>query len=312
MVARIIDGVRIGREIKAEVRSEISELKSKGIEPGLAAILVGDNPASQVYVRSKMKACSELGIHSTEIRLSSETTTTQLVEKIVALNSDDRIDGILVQLPLPAQISEIVALQAVSPEKDVDGLHPVNAGKLALGRSSLRPCTPAGVTEILKREGVPLIGTHVAIVGRSNLVGKPQALLLLQEHATVTVCHSRTQQLAAVCRNADVLIVAIGKPGMITQDYIKPGAVVIDVGINRIAGDALPRHLELDPSLQQQYERNRQQDKPYVLTGDVNFSSASQVASAITPVPGGVGPLTIAMLMKNTVQAARQRRGMPS
>ena len=310
MVARLIDGTRLGREIREEVRDEVRKLKLNGTNPGLAAVLVGDNPASQVYVRSKIRACGELGIHSEEIRLPVTTTTSQLVEKIAALNADEKIDGILVQLPLPGQILEALALQAISPEKDVDGLHPMNAGNLALGRPSLRPCTPAGVMEILRREGLSLAGTQVAIVGRSNLVGKPQALLLLQEHATVTICHSRTKQLAEVCRRADVLVVAVGRPGMITGEFIKPGAVVIDVGINRLSGEALKKHLTLDPSLNDQYEKNRKEGKEYVLAGDVNFLSAAQVASAITPVPGGVGPLTIAMLMKNTVQAARQRHGI--
>jgi methylenetetrahydrofolate dehydrogenase (NADP+)/methenyltetrahydrofolate cyclohydrolase len=309
MVARIIDGVRIGREIREEVRCEVGELKSRGVQPGLAAVLVGDNPASQVYVRNKIKACRDLGLYSQEIRLATESRTPEVVERIEALNADPAIDGILVQLPLPRQIDEIEVLLAVHPEKDVDGLHPINAGNLALGRPSLRPCTPSGVLEILRRENIALAGSHAVVVGRSNLVGKPQAFLLLQEHATVTLCHSRTRNLASVCRQADILIAAVGKPALITREFIKPGAVVIDVGINRIAGDSLNRHLEADPSLRSQYKKNLSEGRNHVLAGDVNFFSAAQVASAITPVPGGVGPLTIAMLMKNTVEAARTRRG---
>ena len=307
MTARIIDGARIGKEIREEVRLEVEALKGQGVQPGLAAVLVGDNPASQVYVRNKIKACQNLGIYSREVRLAKETTTQELLGTVEALNRDDAIDGILVQLPLPHQIDEAAILLAVNPQKDVDGLHPMNAGNLALGRKALTPCTPTGVAEILRREKIPLEGRHVVIVGRSNLVGKPQLFLLLQEHATVTICHSRTRQLPQVCREADILVAAIGKPGFITADFVKPGAVVIDVGINRIAGDPLKGVLAADPSLVGQYEKNHAENKEYILTGDVNFSSVAAVASAITPVPGGVGPLTIAMLMKNTVQAARMR-----
>ncbi len=310
MTARIIDGSRIGREIREEVRSDVAFLTTRGVRPGLAAVLVGDNPASQVYVRSKIRACENLGIHSLEVRLPKETTTQELLSRIAELNADDSIDAILVQLPLPPQIDEAATLLKVGPSKDVDGLHPISAGNLALGRKSLTPCTPSGVVEILRREKIPLQGSHAVVVGRSNLVGKPQALLLLQEHATVTICHSRTRQLPQICRQADILIAAIGRAGFITAEFIKPGAVVIDVGINKIAGEAIAGVLEADPSVRAQYEKNRHEGKDYVLTGDVNFSGAIAVASAITPVPGGVGPLTIAMLMKNTVQAARVRRGI--
>jgi len=308
MTARIIDGARIGKEIREEVRLEMEALKCQGVQPGLAAVLVGDNPASQVYVRNKIKACQSLGIYSREVRLAKETMTPELLSTVEALNRDDTIDGILVQLPLPRQIDEAAILLAVSPQKDVDGLHPMNAGNLALGRKALTPCTPTGVVEILRREKIPLEGSRVVIVGRSNLVGKPQLFLLLQEHATITICHSRTRQLPEVCREADILVAAIGKPGFITADFVKPGAVVIDVGINRIAGESLKGMLAANPSLVAQYEKNHSENKEYVLTGDVNFSSVATVASAITPVPGGVGPLTIAILMKNTVQAARMRR----
>ncbi len=223
MTARIIDGARIGKEIREEVRLDVEELKRGGVQPGLAAVLVGDNPASQVYVRNKIKACQSLGIYSREIRLPRETTTQELRSTVEALNQDDAIDGILVQLPLPRQIDEPAILLAVSPQKDVDGLHPMNAGNLALGRKTLTPCTPTGVVEILRREKIPLEGSRVVIVGRSNLVGKPQLFLLLQEHATVTICHSRTRHLPQVCREADILVAAIGRPGFITADFVKPG-----------------------------------------------------------------------------------------
>ena len=309
MTARIIDGARIGRDIREEVRLDVESLKRQGVQPGLAAVLVGDNPASQIYVRNKIRACENLGIYNRELRLAKETTTQELLSTVEALNCDETIDGILVQLPLPRQIDEPAILLAVSPQKDVDGLHPISAGNLALGRKVLTPCTPTGVIEILRREKIQMEGSHAVVVGRSNLVGKPQAFLLLQEHATVTICHSRTRHLPQVCREADILVAAIGRPGFITAEFVKPGAVVIDIGINKIAGDSLKGTLAADPSLVAQYERNHAENKEYVLTGDVNFSSVALVASAITPVPGGVGPLTIAMLMKNTVQAARTRRG---
>jgi methylenetetrahydrofolate dehydrogenase (NADP+)/methenyltetrahydrofolate cyclohydrolase len=310
MTAKVIDGTRIGQQIREEVRREVTKLKDSGIVPGLAAILVGNNPASHLYVRNKIRTCDSLGIYSESLHLPETTTTQELLDRIISLNLRQDIDGILVQLPLPNEIDEQLALVAVDPAKDVDGLHPINAGNLALNRPGLRPCTPSGVIEILKRENVPLKGSHAVIVGRSNLVGKPQAFLLLQEHATVTVCHSRTRNLPEVCRLADILVAAIGRPAMITADYVKPGAVVVDVGINRVAGEELPSILDADPSLLLQYEKNIAENKNYVLCGDVNFSSVARVASAVTPVPGGVGPLTIAMLMKNTIQAARLRRGL--
>jgi len=310
MSARMIDGIKLGKEIREEVRSEVGELSRQGIQPGLAAVLVGNNPASQVYVRSKIKACENLGIYSEGIRLPEDISTEELLKTIQGLNQNSKIDGILVQLPLPKQIDEQKILLAVDPAKDVDGLHPMNAGYLALGRRSLQPCTPSGVIEILRREHIPMKGAQAVVIGRSNLVGKPLALLLLQEHATVTICHSRTRNLPEVGRQADILIAAIGKVGLITKEFVKPGAVVIDVGINKISGDLLPQILESDPSLRPQYEKNRSENKDYVLTGDVNVSSVKELASAMTPVPGGVGPLTIAMLMKNTVLAARMRRGL--
>ena len=306
----MIDGINLGKEIREEVRSEVGELSRQGIQPGLAAVLVGNNPASQVYVKSKIKACENLGIYSEGIRLSEDTSTEELLETIQALNQNSKIDGILVQLPLPKQIDEQKILLAVDPAKDVDGLHPMNAGNLALGRRSLQPCTPSGVIEILRREQIPMKGAQAVVIGRSNLVGKPLALLLLQEHATVTICHSRTRNLPEVGRQADILVAAIGKVGFITKEFVKPGAVVIDVGINKISGEQLTQLLESDPSLLPQYKKNRSENKDYVLTGDVNVSSVKELASAMTPVPGGVGPLTIAMLMKNTVLAARMRRGV--
>ena len=312
MSARMIDGIRIGKEIREEVRFEVGELKRQGIQPGLAAVLVGNNPASQVYVRSKVKACENLGIYSEGIRLPEDTSTEELLKTVRELNENPKIDGILVQLPLPKQIDEQKILLAVDPAKDVDGLHPMNAGNLALGRPALQPCTPSGVIEILRREHIPMKGSQAVVIGRSNLVGKPLALLLLQEHATVTICHSRTQNLPEVGRRADILVAALGKAGLITKEFVKPGAVVIDVGINKISGELLPQFLESDPSLQPQYQKNRSENKEYVLTGDVNVSSVMELASAVTPVPGGVGPLTIAMLMKNTVRAARMRRGVAS
>ena len=306
----MIDGIKLGKEIREEVRSEVGELSRQGIQPGLAAVLVGNNPASQVYVKSKIKACENLGIYSEGIRLPEDTSTDELLKTVQALNQNSKIDGILVQLPLPKQIDEQKILLAVDPAKDVDGLHPMNAGNLALGRRSLQPCTPSGVIEILRREHIPMKGAQAVVIGRSNLVGKPLALLLLQEHATVTICHSRTRNLPEVGRQADILVAAIGKVGLITKEFVKPGAVVIDVGINKISGDLLAQLLESDPSLRPQYEKNRSENKDYVLTGDVNVSSVKELASAMTPVPGGVGPLTIAMLMKNTLLAARMRRGL--
>lgn len=307
MTAKIIDGKRIGQEIREEVRLEVAHLKDRGVVPGLAAVLVGSHPASRVYVRNKIKACQSLGVYSELVTLPEETTTAQLLECVSDLNRRDSIHGILVQLPLPGQIDEQAVLLAIDPAKDVDGLHPMNAGALALGREALRPCTPSGVMEVLRREGVPLQGARAVVIGRSNLVGKPLGLLLLQQHATVTFCHSRTRDLATVARSADILVAAVGRPAMVTADFVKPGAVVIDVGINRVEGDGLERLLAADPSLQARYERNRSRGNHSVLVGDVQWSGVSRVASAATPVPGGVGPLTIALLMKNTVQAAGQQ-----
>ena len=307
MTAKLIDGKRIGQEIREEVRLEVVRLKDQGVVPGLAAVLVGSHPASRVYVRNKIKACQSLGVYSELVALPEETTTSQLLQCVSDLNRNDSIHGILVQLPLPEQIDEQAVLLAIDPAKDVDGLHPMNAGALALGRDGLRPCTPSGVMEILRREEVSLRGARAVVIGRSNLVGKPLGLLLLQQHATVTYCHSRTRDLASVARSADILVAAVGRPAMVTADFVKPGAVVIDVGINRVEGTALDGLLAKDPSLKPRYERNRSKGIHSILVGDVQWSGVSEVAAAATPVPGGVGPLTIALLMKNTVQAAGQQ-----
>ncbi len=280
-MARILDGNQIRDEIKEELRPRVERLqRSLGRPPGLAVVLVGDNPASQIYVRGKTKTSSELGIHSETITPDSSISTESLIGLVHELNGRAEIDGILVQLPLPEHIDSQRVLLAVSPEKDVDGFHPCNVGNLATGRQGPRSCTPAGIIEILKRSRIPMAGQRAVVVGRSDIVGKPMALMLLHENATVTICHSKTWELAAVCREADILIAAIGRPGLITRDYIKPGATVIDVGITRVEGKAV---------------------------GDVNAADAAEMASAYTPVPGGVGPLTIAMLMMNTVMAAERK-----
>lgn len=305
METRILDGKKIAEQIKAEVAQEALRLKAKGIVPGLAAVLVGENPASQVYVGSKTRTCEELGMHSELVRLPEDTTTEQLLAEIHRLNEADDIDGILVQLPLPDQIDEEAILKAVNPDKDVDGFHPVNVGKLVTGQAKLAPCTPMGIIEMLKREDIPLKGAEAVIVGRSNIVGKPMALLLLHQHATVTICHSRTKDLPAVCRRADILVAAIGRPAMVTGEFIKEGAVVIDVGINRIEDENQVRSLFGDGSKRLETFAKRGS----TLVGDVHPRDPYGLASAVTPVPGGVGPLTIAHLMKNTLIACEVRRG---
>jgi len=289
--AKLIDGAAVGDAMRAELQGEIRRLKAGGITPGLAAVLVGDNPASTTYVRMKGKACDEAGLYHETVRLEPETTEAELLELIERLNGDNRIHGILVQLPLPKHIAAQRVLHRVSPAKDVDGFHPENVGKVSIGDpTGFRPATPYGVQQLLVKSGVDTRGQHAVIVGRSNIVGRPLAALLLQDgpggNATVTVCHSRTRDMKSVTRLGDILIVAIGKPEFVTGDMIKPGAVVVDVGVNRVE----------DPSTK----------KGYRLVGDVLFAEAKQVAGAITPVPGGVGPMTITMLLYNTVQAARQ------
>lgn len=284
MSARLIDGKVIAQQIRQEVKETVARWQKDGLVPGLAVILVGDDPASATYVRNKEKACQEAGIRSFVHRLPATTSERELLDLIASLNERDDVHGILVQLPLPPHIRTEIVLQRIHPAKDVDGFHPVNAGKLFVGQEGIFPCTPLGIIEMLKREGVPMAGRHAVVVGRSNIVGKPAALLLLQEHATVTVCHSRTPDLAAVTRQADILVCAVGKPEMIRGSMIKPGACVIDVGINRNAAGKL--------------------------VGDVAFEEAVEVAGSLTPVPGGVGPMTIAMLLKNTLACARLQTGI--
>ena len=303
MAGQILDGNRIRDQILAELTTEIQQTKNQGITPGLVAVLVGNNPASQVYVRNKIKACKQVGIYSETIEISPDTSQEDLLALVESLNERQEIDGILVQLPLPDQINTTAVLEAISPEKDVDGFHPVNTGKLVAGEPSLVPCTPKGLIEILKRSNIPIAGKHAVIVGRSNIVGKPAALLLLQEHATITVCHSKTPDLSEVCQQADILVAAIGRPAMLTGDYIREGAVVLDVGINRLTDAALVEQLfRHDPERLQRFRKTGK-----TLVGDIHPRDVQQKSAAYTPVPGGVGPLTIAMLMSNTLQAAKRR-----
>ena len=291
MRARIIDGKQIADDMRAELAGQVAELKAGGVTPGLTVVLVGEDPASQVYVRMKGKACEQLGMKSETIRMASDTTEAELLAVVERLNADEAVHGILVQLPLPDQIDERRVLHSLRPDKDVDGFHPVNVGKVSIGDpTGFRPCTPYGVQQMLIRSGVEIAGAHAVIVGRSNIVGRPMASLLLHKgrggNATVTVCHSRTRNLPEITRQADVLIAAIGSPEFVKGGWVKPGAVVVDVGVNRVDAPGT--------------------EKGYRLVGDVEYDAACQVASAITPVPGGVGPMTITMLLYNTVQAARQ------
>lgn len=278
MEAKILSGRDIASEIRLGLKNDVEKLKGNGVQPGLAVIIVGDDPASRIYVNNKKKACDEIGIRSFEYALPAETSEEEIIELIKTLNCDKNVHGILVQLPLPPHINDEKVLLTIDPDKDVDAFHPVNVGKIMIGNYRFLPCTPAGIIEMIHRTGIDLKGSECVVVGRSNIVGKPMAMLLLHEHATVTVCHSRTKDLKTVCKRADVLVVAVGKPKLIKADFIKPGAVVIDVGTNRMENGKL--------------------------CGDVDFEEAKGVASYITPVPGGVGPMTIAMLMKNTVKAA--------
>jgi methylenetetrahydrofolate dehydrogenase (NADP+)/methenyltetrahydrofolate cyclohydrolase len=303
--ARILDGGKIRDELKAELTQEISQLKAAGIVPGLAAVLVGENPASQIYVRNKVKTCENLGLYSEKIGWPASTTTDRLLDLVEALNGREDIDGILVQLPLPPQVDSKRVLLAVDPAKDVDGLHPVNVGNLVSGRPALIPCTPAGIIEILVRSGIPIRGARAVVIGRSHMVGKPVAMLLLQHDATVTICHSKTRDLAALSRQADILVAATGLAAFVTGDFIKPGATIIDVGINRLTTPEEVRMVFRDPAT----PLRELESKGSVLVGDVQPEDVRQTAGAYTPVPGGVGPLTIAMLMLNTVRAARARRG---
>ncbi len=274
----VIDGKAMAKKIREELKEEVQEKKKHGVTPGLAVVLVGEDPASRVYVNSKKKACEQVGIYSEEHHLPETASEDEVLSLVEKLNLDPKIHGILVQLPLPTGLRESKILNRIHPDKDVDGFHPINVGRLSLGEECFVPCTPLGVVEMLKRMKVDLVGKEVVIVGRSNIVGKPAALLLLREHATVTICHSRTKDLRAKCKEADILVVAVGRPEMVKKDWVKPGAIVMDVGINRLA------------------ER---------LVGDVDYADVFEVAGAITPVPGGVGPMTIAMLLKNTVDACK-------
>jgi methylenetetrahydrofolate dehydrogenase (NADP+)/methenyltetrahydrofolate cyclohydrolase len=297
---RILDGNRVRDEIKNELRPRIAALASKGRRPGLAVVLVGHDPASEIYVRHKVKACLDLGIHSESITPPDSISTEELLAVVEGLNARAEIDGILVQLPLPRQVDSKRILLAVSPAKDVDGFHPCNVGRLVAGLPGPRACTPAGIIELLKRSGIQIAGKRAVVVGRSDIVGKPIAMLLLHDHATVTICHSRTPDLAAVCREGDILVAAIGRAAMITGDFIKPGATVIDVGTNRIESrDEVARLFRNSEDKLASFEK-----RGNLLVGDVHPLDVAEKASAYTPVPGGVGPLTIAMLMVNTVASA--------
>ncbi|KUP21409.1 bifunctional methylenetetrahydrofolate dehydrogenase/methenyltetrahydrofolate cyclohydrolase FolD [Paenibacillus sp. DMB5] len=284
MTAAIISGKQVSDEIRIDIAQQVKDLAEHGVKPGLAVVLVGEDPASQVYVRNKEKSSTELGFHSEVHRLDAATTQEELLALVAELNSRNDIDGILVQLPLPKHIEEKAVIDAIAVEKDVDGFHPINVGNLVIGDDSLLPCTPAGCIELIKRTGTGISGKHAVVIGRSNIVGKPVSLLLQRENATVTMCHSRTANMAEICRQADILVVAIGRANFIDGSYVKPGAVVIDVGMNRLDNGKL--------------------------AGDVDYESAREVAGYITPVPGGVGPMTITMLMSNTLIAAKRRHGL--
>lgn len=306
MGATVLDGNKIASAIRAEVAADVKNMIAAGMRPGLAVVLVGHNRASEVYVRGKVKACEEVGIYS-EKRTPPETASTdELLELVADLNRRDEIDGILVQLPLPKQVDSKKILMAVDPAKDVDGFHPMNVGFLSTQRPGLVPCTPAGIMEILKRSKIPIAGQDAVVVGRSDIVGKPTAMLLINANATVTICHSKTRDLPGVCRRADILVAAIGRAGMITRDFVKPGATVIDVGMNTVTDRTEFERLFAGNTKREEMFRS----KASTLVGDVH-PEVAQVAGAITPVPGGVGPLTIAMLMANTVRAAKMRRGVP-
>ncbi|MGN0593694.1 MAG: bifunctional methylenetetrahydrofolate dehydrogenase/methenyltetrahydrofolate cyclohydrolase FolD [Hominimerdicola sp.] len=278
-MSKIIDGKQVSAQVKERIRNEVETLKANGVEIGLAVVIVGDDPASKVYVRNKKKACEECGIKSFEYALPAETTEEELLELVNTLNNDDKVDGILVQLPLPKHLDDKVIIDNIRPDKDVDAFHPVNVGKIMIGDYSFLPCTPAGVMELIDSTGVEVTGKECVVIGRSNIVGKPQAMLLLHKSGTVTICHSKTKNLKEVCSRADILVAAVGRAKMITADYIKEGAVVIDVGMNR--------------------------DENGKLCGDVDFEDCKDKAGYITPVPGGVGPMTIAMLMQNTLTAGK-------
>ena len=283
-MSQIIDGKAVSAKVKEEIRIETEKLKAQGVEIGLAVVIVGNDPASQVYVRNKEKACETVGFNSFKYALPEETTEEELLALVDKLNNDDKVDGILVQLPLPKHLDDKIIINNIRPDKDVDAFHPVNVGKIMIGDYSFLPCTPAGVMELIKSTGTEIAGKECVVIGRSNIVGKPQAMLLLHQSGTVTICHSKTKDLAKVTSRADILVAAVGRAKMITVDYVKPGAVVIDVGMNR--------------------------DENGKLCGDVDFENVKDKASYITPVPGGVGPMTIAMLMKNTLTAGKEHHGI--
>lgn len=283
-MAEIINGKEVAARVKAEVRGEVLSLKEKGIDTGLAVVIVGNDPASRVYVNSKKKACEEVGINSYEYALPEETTQDELLKLVGELNADERVDGILVQLPLPKHIDENAIINAISPQKDVDAFHPFNVGRIMIGEYNFLPCTPAGVMELIKSAGIELSGKDCVVIGRSNIVGKPMAMLLLHKNATVTICHSKTRNLKEICSKADVVVAAVGRANFVTADMVKDGAVVIDVGINRLPDGKL--------------------------CGDVDFDGVKEKAGYITPVPGGVGPMTIAMLMKNTLTSSKLKAGI--
>lgn len=304
MPATILDGNKIAAEIRTEAAAAVKTLSAAGLRPGLAVILAGNNPASEVYVRGKVKASEETGIYSEKHTPAADATTEELLALVADLNRRDEIDGILVQLPLPPQVDSKKVLLAVDPAKDVDGFHPMNVGNLSTQRPGLVPCTPAGIMEMLRRYDIKIAGQEAVVIGRSDIVGKPMAMLLLNANATVTVCHSKTRDLAGTCRRADILVAAIGRAGMVTHDFVRPGATVIDVGMNRVSDPAEFTRLFAGNAKREETFRT----KGSVLVGDVH-PEVAEVAGAITPVPGGVGPLTIAMLMANTVKAAKMRRG---
>ena len=302
-MARVLSGKWVRDEVLKECEPRVARLREIGRAPGLAVVLAGDDPASEIYVRNKVKACEQLGIYSEQHTPPATATTGEIIALVEELNSRDEIDGILVQMPLPAQVDSQRVLLAVDPDKDVDGFHPLNMGRLMTGRPGPRACTPAGVMELLRRYEIPLKGKRAVVVGRSDIVGKPQAMLLMHQHATVTICHSRTVDLPAVAREGDILVAAIGRPAFVTGDFIKAGATVIDVGISRITDRAVAEGLFGDnPKKMAAYARNGS-----VLVGDVHPRDVAERAAAYTPVPGGVGPLTIAMLMVNTIDAAERR-----
>src|ERR1041385_6876951 len=306
MTAMFINGTKIGDDIKKEVAAEVEKLKGRGIHPGLAVVLVGDDAASSTYVNMKAKTCEQLGIYSRKLTIPSSVSTEELLAEVQKLNADNSIDGILVQLPLPKQINKHAILEGVDSKKDVDGFHSSNVGSLVLGHETLVACTPLGIMELLHRSNVKIEGANAVVLGRSDDVGKPQALLLMHANATVTICHSKTRNLPEVVRRADILVAAIGKTAMVTGDWVKPGAVVIDVGTNKISDSAEVRRLFGDDAARwKDFEK-----RGYIWAGDVDERGVKDVASFLTPVPGGVGPMTIAMLMKNTLKAARMRRSL--